>query len=64
MFAVCIAAFMQGIPIVHFHGGEITEGAIDKAEKNIEHILHDCFENNMIVNEENIIGLKDFIDCI
>lgn len=31
MLAVCIAAYNQGIPIAHLHGGEITEGAMDDA---------------------------------
>lgn len=34
MFAVCIAAYNQGIPIAHIHGGEITEGAIDDAVRH------------------------------
>jgi GDP/UDP-N,N'-diacetylbacillosamine 2-epimerase (hydrolysing) len=31
ILAAAIAAFVARIPIVHFHGGEITEGAIDDA---------------------------------
>ena len=30
ILAVCIAAMNEGIPIVHLHGGETTEGAIDE----------------------------------
>lgn len=29
IFAACSAAMMLNIPIIHLHGGEITEGAID-----------------------------------
>lgn len=29
IFAAAVAAFLSGIPIIHIHGGEVTEGAID-----------------------------------
>lgn len=32
--AVCIAALNERIPIIHLHGGEATEGAIDEAVRN------------------------------
>lgn len=32
--AVCIAALNAQIPIIHLHGGEATEGAIDEAVRN------------------------------
>lgn len=32
--AVCIAALNERIPIIHLHGGEATEGAIDEAIRN------------------------------
>lgn len=34
ILAVCIAALNARVPIIHLHGGEITEGAIDDAVRN------------------------------
>lgn len=36
MLAICSAALLAHIPIVHLHGGEVTEGAMDEA---IRHAL-------------------------
>lgn len=29
MLGICIAAMNEGVPIIHLHGGELTEGAVD-----------------------------------
>ena len=35
IFPICIACHVMQIPIAHFHGGEVTSGAIDDAIRHL-----------------------------
>ena len=60
VFAVVIAAFIQGIKIAHIHGGEETLGAQDNAFRNsISHMSDIHFvSNQQAKNKLNMMGIK------
>lgn len=48
MLAIAEAAFIHRIPIIHLHGGEVTEGALDD---NIRHAISKLSTIHFVANE-------------
>ena len=55
MYPLALTAHIMGIPLAHFHGGEVTTGAIDDAIRHsvsklsdIHFVANDIFKNRLI----------------
>lgn len=64
MLAISEAAFIHRVPIVHIHGGEVTEGALDD---NIRHAITKLSSLHFVAAEEyrnRVIQMGESPECV
>lgn len=63
-FAMAQAAFMMKVPIVHLHGGEITEGANDDRMRHAISKLSDLHFTSTENHRNRVIQMGEQPDCV
>ena len=48
-------AFLLGVPVVHLHGGEVTEGAVDE---RVRHAVTKLADQHCVASEESAVRLR------
>lgn len=64
LLAVCSAALIMRIPIIHLSGGDVTEGAIDDGVRNAVTMLADYHFPETNEAKDNIIRMRNRTDHI
>ena len=59
-YAFSVAAYFLGIPIIHMHGGEVTQAAFDEGIRhsiskfsNLHFVIHNFYKKRLIMMGEN-----------
>jgi UDP-hydrolysing UDP-N-acetyl-D-glucosamine 2-epimerase len=59
-YAFSLAAYFLGIPIIHMHGGEVTQAAFDEGIRhsisklsNLHFVIHNYYKKRLIMMGEN-----------
>jgi UDP-hydrolysing UDP-N-acetyl-D-glucosamine 2-epimerase len=60
VFAIALSAYLEGIPIAHIHGGELTQGSLDDGFRhcitkmsNFHFVTHEIYKKRVIQLGEN-----------
>ena len=60
VFAITLSAYLEGIPIAHIHGGELTQGSLDDGFRhcitkmsNFHFVTHEIYKKRVIQLGEN-----------